>query len=71
MKVGPIQGPQKNSRGPRAQGLLEKIEDHPLAVGGCYRCKTVVEPYMSMQWYVKVGPLAEPAIEAVRRTAGP
>jgi valyl-tRNA synthetase len=48
------------------QGLLDKIEDHPLALGGCYRCKTVVEPYMSLQWYVKVGPLAEPAIAAVR-----
>jgi valyl-tRNA synthetase len=49
-----------------SQGLLEKIEDHPLAVGGCYRCKTVVEPYMSLQWYVKVAPLAEPAMAAVR-----
>ncbi len=48
------------------QGLLEKITDHPLSVGGCYRCKTVVEPYMSLQWYVKVGPLAEKAIAAVR-----
>jgi valyl-tRNA synthetase len=48
------------------QGLLEKIEDHTLSLGGCYRCKTVVEPYMSLQWYVKVGPLAEPAIAAVR-----
>jgi valyl-tRNA synthetase len=47
-------------------GLLEKIVDHTLAVGGCYRCKTVVEPYMSLQWYVKVGPLAEKAIAAVR-----
>jgi len=47
-------------------GLLEKIADHTLAVGGCYRCKTVVEPYMSLQWYVKVGPLAEKAIAAVR-----
>ena len=48
------------------QGLLEKIEDHSLAVGGCYRCKTVVEPYMSLQWYVKVEPLAERALRAVR-----
>ncbi|MEI8356280.1 MAG: valine--tRNA ligase, partial [Deltaproteobacteria bacterium] len=48
------------------QGLLEKIEDHSLAVGGCYRCKTVVEPYMSLQWYVKVEPLAERALKAVR-----
>ena len=48
------------------QGLLEKIEDHSLAVGGCYRCKTVVEPYMSLQWYVKVEPLAERALQTVR-----
>ena len=49
-----------------AEGLLEKIEGHALAIGGCYRCRTVVEPYLSMQWYVKVGPLAEPALAAVR-----
>jgi len=49
-----------------AQGLLEKIQDHALSVGGCYRCKTVVEPYMSLQWYVKVGPLAERALAAVK-----
>jgi valyl-tRNA synthetase len=48
------------------QGLLEKISDHTLAVGGCYRCKTVVEPFMSLQWYVKVGPLADKALAAVR-----
>ena len=48
------------------EGLLEKIEDHALALGGCYRCKTVVEPYMSLQWYVRVAPLAEPAMAAVR-----
>jgi len=49
-----------------AQGLLEKIDDHALAVGGCYRCKTVVEPYLSLQWYVKVGPLAQEALAAVK-----
>jgi valyl-tRNA synthetase len=48
-----------------AQGLLDRIEDHGLAVGGCYRCKTVVEPYLSLQWYVKVKSLAEPALAAV------
>jgi valyl-tRNA synthetase len=48
------------------QGLLEKTEGHSLAVGVCYRCKTVVEPYMSLQWYVKVAPLAEKALAAVR-----
>ena len=49
-----------------AQGLLEKIEEHGNAVGECYRCRTVIEPYMSKQWYVNVGPLAEKAIEAVK-----
>jgi len=49
------------------QGLLEKIVDHALSVGGCYRCKTVVEPYMSLQWYVSVAPLAEQALAAVRQ----
>lgn len=47
-------------------GLLEKIDDHPMSVGGCYRCKTVVEPYLSLQWYVKVAPLAERALDAVK-----
>jgi len=49
-----------------AQGLLAKIDDHNLALGGCYRCKTVVEPYLSLQWYVKVGPLADQALAAVK-----
>jgi valyl-tRNA synthetase len=49
-----------------AAGLLERIQDHALSVGGCYRCKTVVEPYMSLQWYVKVAPLAEEALAAVK-----
>jgi valyl-tRNA synthetase len=49
-----------------AVGLLEKIDDHGLSVGGCYRCKTVVEPYLSLQWYVKVGPMAERALQAVK-----
>ena len=35
-------------------------------VGTCYRCHTVIEPRVSMQWFVKMEPLAEPAIEAVR-----
>ena len=49
-----------------AEGLLDKIDDHPMSVGGCYRCKTVVEPYLSLQWYVKVAPLAERALDAVK-----
>jgi valyl-tRNA synthetase len=49
-----------------AQGLLAKIDDHLNAVGECYRCKTVIEPYLSLQWYVKVEPLAQEAIRAVQ-----
>jgi valyl-tRNA synthetase len=48
------------------QGLLEKIDDYANAVGECYRCRTVIEPYLSLQWYVKVGPLADEAIKAVQ-----
>ncbi|TYO98229.1 valyl-tRNA synthetase [Geothermobacter ehrlichii] len=48
-----------------AQGLLEKVEEHANAVGECYRCRSVIEPWLSKQWYVKVGPLAEEAIRAV------
>ncbi len=51
------------------QGLLDKIEDHLNAVGECYRCKTVTEPYMSLQWYVDVQPLAKEAIKAVQSGA--
>ena len=46
-------------------GLLEKIEDYPQRVGECYRCHTVVEPYISLQWFVKMAPLAGPARKAV------
>ena len=49
-----------------AQGLLEKEEDHSLAAGECYRCKTIVEPRLSKQWFVKIKPLAEPALQAVK-----
>jgi valyl-tRNA synthetase len=49
----------------KKRGLLEKVEPHKMALGKCYRCKTVVEPYLSPQWFVKVTPLAEPAIRAV------
>jgi valyl-tRNA synthetase len=48
-----------------AAGLLEKIEKHDNAVGHCYRCHTVVEPYYSDQWFVKMKPLAERALQAV------
>ncbi|MCG8567175.1 MAG: valine--tRNA ligase, partial [Desulfobacterales bacterium] len=48
------------------KGLLEKKEPLKHKVGNCYRCHTVVEPSISKQWFVKVGPLAEKASEAVR-----
>ncbi len=50
----------------RALGLIEKVEPYRHSVGVCYRCKTVVEPLVSTQWYVRMKPLAEPAIKAVR-----
>ncbi len=46
--------------------LLEEIKPHELAVGLCYRCDTNIEPYLSDQWFVKMKPLAERAIEVVK-----
>ncbi|MFA5411210.1 MAG: valine--tRNA ligase [Candidatus Omnitrophota bacterium] len=51
----------------KEKGLLEKVEPHALSAGHCYRCHTVVEPYLSRQWFVKMKPLARPAIEAVKK----
>ncbi len=48
------------------QGLLEKKEPLKHSVGNCYRCRTVVEPSVSKQWFVKVKPLAQKATQAVR-----
>jgi valyl-tRNA synthetase len=48
-----------------AKGLLVKVETHQHAVGQCYRCDTVIEPLISKQWFVKMKPLADPAIQAV------
>ena len=50
----------------KAQGLLVKVEPHSHNVGQCYRCGTTVEPLTSNQWFVKMKPLAERAIEVVR-----
>jgi len=46
-------------------GLLVKIEKHMHAVGHCYRCRTIIEPYLSKQWFVKIKPLADAGIQAV------
>ena len=49
-----------------AAGYLVKIDEHAHAVGHCQRCNTVVEPLVSKQWFVRMQPLAEPAMEVVR-----
>lgn len=50
----------------KEQGYLIKIEAHDHSVGHCSRCKTIVEPMTSKQWFVKMAPLAEPALQVVR-----
>ncbi len=62
--------PAKKARGMvvellQERGYLMKTESHAHSIGKCYRCKSVVEPYLSPQWFVKTGPLAQPAIKAV------
>lgn len=48
------------------QGLVERVEEHTHAVPRCYRCGTVMEPRLSEQWFVRMAPLAEPALRASR-----
>ena len=50
----------------KKEGLLEKIEPYQHSVGHCYRCKTMIEPILSKQWFVKVAPLAGKAVAAVK-----
>jgi valyl-tRNA synthetase len=50
----------------KTQGLLEKIEPYRHAIGHCYRCKTMIEPLLSKQWFVRAAPLAEKALDAVK-----
>lgn len=47
-------------------GFLKSIEPYKHNVGGCYRCSTIVEPRVSKQWFVKMEPLAKPALDAVK-----
>ena len=47
------------------QGLIDKIEDYTNNIGSCQRCKSIIEPRVSTQWFVRTKPLAEPAIKAV------
>ncbi len=62
--------PAKKARGLvvellQEKGFLIKTEDHDHSIGKCYRCKTIVEPYLSPQWFVSTQHLAAPAIAAV------
>ena len=50
----------------KEKGYLEKVQPHRHAIGHCYRCQTVIEPYLTPQWFVDIKLLAEPAMEAVR-----
>lgn len=50
----------------QAQGLLFEVEPHSHNVGHCQRCNTIVEPRVSLQWFVKMDPLAKPAIDVVK-----
>jgi len=50
----------------KREGILLKTEDYHHKVGHCYRCKTIVEPNLSLQWFVRTKPLAQTAIQAVR-----
>jgi valyl-tRNA synthetase len=52
-----------------AQGLLAGVKDHVHNVGHCDRCKTIVEPRLSTQWFIKIQPLADKAIAAVKPDA--
>ncbi len=57
---------EKIITGLKKKGLLGEINPHDHTVGQCYRCDTVIEPYLSDQWFVKMKPLAERAIEVVK-----
>jgi valyl-tRNA synthetase len=50
----------------KQEGLLEKIEPYQHSIGHCYRCKTIIEPNLSKQWFIRTKPLAKKAIDAVK-----
>ncbi len=50
----------------KQEGLLEKIEPYKHSIGHCYRCKTIIEPNLSKQWFIRTKPLAKKAIDAVK-----
>ncbi len=60
-----VQARERAVRDLEEQGFLEKVEDLPHQVGHCYRCNTVVEPYLSEQWFVRAKPLADRGVASV------
>ena len=62
-----FQARQKILEDLKERELLEKIQPHRLSAGHCYRCNTIIEPYLSKQWFVKMEPLAKPATEVVKK----
>ncbi|MDO9573519.1 MAG: valine--tRNA ligase, partial [Candidatus Contubernalis sp.] len=71
-KAGKYQGMDRNHcreevvKDLESLGLIVKVDHHEHAVGHCQRCSTVIEPLLSKQWFVRMKPLAEPAIKAVK-----
>ena len=49
------------------RGLIARVEPHRHSIGHCQRCDSVVEPYLSLQWFVSMKPLAKPALEAIEK----
>ena len=70
-KAGPYQGLSKEEARDKiaadleAAGFLQEVQDYENSVGHCYRCNTIIEPHMSMQWFVAVKSLAQEARDAV------
>ena len=66
-RAGSVCGAEADAGRSGEQGFLVGDKDHTLALGKCDRCGTVVEPRLSTQWFIKIQPLAERAIEAVEK----
>ena len=70
-KTGPYEGEDRLEAKPKIienlkmEGLLEKVEPYTHSVGHCSRCDEILEPIVSKQWYLRIKPLAEPAIKAI------
>src|SRR5262249_61800737 len=60
------EGRERSGAALEAEELLKRVEPYRVPIRRCYRCDTIVEPYLSLQWFVKMQPLAVPAIAAVK-----